>query len=148
MIEILQDEKYSFISTEDKTFIISFNSILEKIGFTSGNNIGDGFCWGKYMIKYTKSGVKSKRVYARIYIKNESIALRLFFSNVNKHREFIENAPKHIKEVFIKDGHSDCKYCRSDKEGKCKFRKTYIKLFFRYPYISKHSLRILQRPDL
>jgi len=76
------------------------------------------------MIIYTRSGVKSKNVFARIYIRDSSIVLRLFFSNIDKHREYIENAPSHIKGVFVGD-FGKCQHDKDDKDGKCQFRKTY-----------------------
>ena len=43
-----------------------------------GGKIGSGYCWGKYMVIYRKSGVKSENVYARIYMRDADIVLRLF----------------------------------------------------------------------
>ncbi|MGA1870213.1 MAG: hypothetical protein ACMUJM_16875 [bacterium] len=124
MKNILQEERFHFISNNDKEFILAFDDKMTKLGYDFGGKIGKGFCWGKYMIIYTKSGVKNKKVFARIYIREASIILRLFFSNIDKHREFLENAPSHIKEVFLGE-YGDCHHCHNDKEGACKFRKTY-----------------------
>jgi hypothetical protein len=76
------------------------------------------------MVIYRKSGVKSKKVFARFYIREESIVLRLFFSKIDKDRAYIENAPSHIKDVFVGD-YGNCHRCHNDKDGICKFRKTY-----------------------
>lgn len=76
------------------------------------------------MLIYRKTGVKSKNVYARIYIRDTSIALRLFLNDIDKHRQYIECAPPHIKEVFV-GPIADCQHDRVDPDGGCKFRKTY-----------------------
>lgn len=117
---ILNEKEYSFISPQNKEFIIAFTDELKSLGFYN-EEIGSGFCWGKYMIIYRKEGVKSKNVYARIYIRDDSICLRLFFNNVTKHNEYIGNAPDYIKNVFIGD-YGTCKHCKGDN---CKFRKDY-----------------------
>ena len=120
----LAKEEYSFINTKDKEFITAFDKAINEIGYSSGNNIGSGFCWGRYMIIYAKTGVKDKKVAARIYIREDSIMLRLFFSNIDKHREYIENAPEFIRQPFV-NKHGDCNHCHNEKDGLCRFRKTY-----------------------
>ena len=65
MDDILKEERFDFISNDDKAFILAFNDAMTKLGYDFGNKIGSGFCWGKYMVIYTRSGVKSKNVYAR-----------------------------------------------------------------------------------
>jgi hypothetical protein len=124
MNDILQEERFDFISNNDKAFIRTFDEEMTHLGYEFGNKIGSGFCWGKYMLIYTKSGVKSKNVYARIYIRDASIVLRLFLNGIDKHRPFIENAPAYIKEVFT-GPYGDCKRCHNDKGGACQFRKSY-----------------------
>ncbi len=124
MKTLLQEERFNFISPENKAFISSFDKEISKLGYGFGGSIGSGFCWGKYMIIYSKLGVKSKQVAARIYIRENSIVLRLFLNKIDKHREFIEKSPGFIKEVFTGE-HGKCKHCHNDKEGVCKFRKSY-----------------------
>lgn len=124
METILSEERFNIISKENKAFICTFSDELSRLGYGFGGNIGSGFCWGKYMIIYSKIGVKSKQVIARIYIRENSIVLRLFLNKIDKHREYIENAPAFIKEVFTGD-HGKCNHCHNDKGGVCKFRKTY-----------------------
>ena len=63
------------------------------------------------MIIYGKTGTKSRPCIARIYIHNNYISLRLYFSNISKHRVYIENTPEHIKTIFY--GGQDCP-CRSN----------------------------------
>ena len=124
MPDFLQNNRFGFISASDKEFILAFDDEMSRLGYDFGDKIGNGFCWGKYMMIYTKTGVKSKRVYARIYIRDDGIALRLFLNDIDKHRGYIEKSPAHIKEVFV-GSHGDCQHCQNDKDGKCKFRKTY-----------------------
>ena len=120
----MAEERFNIISEENKAFILAFDNEISKLGYGFGSNIGNGFCWGKYMIIYSKIGVKSKQVVARIYIRENSIILRLFLNKIDKHREYIENASSFIKEVFSGQ-HGDCSHCHNDKGGMCKFRKTY-----------------------
>jgi RimJ/RimL family protein N-acetyltransferase len=123
-MDILNEERFGFISETDKGFIHAFNEEMSKLGYNFGDKIDSGYCWGKYMILYRKSGVKRDKVFARIYIRDTEIVLRLFFNDIDKYCEFIENAPSHIKDVFIgEDG--NCQHCHNDKDGVCRFRKTY-----------------------
>jgi hypothetical protein len=124
MKDILKEERFNFISPNDKAFIVAFDDEMVKLGYTCGDKIGSGYCWGKYMVIYTKAGVKSKNVYARIYIRDESIVLRLFLNAIDKHRTYVESAPSYIKDVFTGD-YGNCKHCHNDKDGKCMFRKSY-----------------------
>ncbi len=73
------------------------------------------------MIIYRKSNVKSKNVVARIYIREQSIVLRLFLNKVIKHSDYISETPDYIKSVFIGE-YGNCKHCKGDN---CKFRKDY-----------------------
>jgi hypothetical protein len=124
MIDLLNEERFDFIANDEKRFMSAFDDAMTKLGYTFGNNIGSGYCWGRYMLIYRKSEGKSKNVFARIYIRDENIVLRLFLNAMDKHRGYIENSPSHIKEVFVGD-HGKCKHCHNDKAGDCRFRKTY-----------------------
>lgn len=124
MKDLLNQGRFDFISKRDKGFILAFNDEMTRLGYGFGDQIGSGYCWGKYMIIYTRAGAKSKKVFARIYIRDESIALRFFLNDIEKHREYVENAPSHIKDVFVGD-FGDCKHCHNEKDGRCRFRKTY-----------------------
>lgn len=121
---ILNEERFDFVSSNDKGFIIAFNDEMSKLGYGFGGKVGSGYCWGKYMIIYTRAGVKSKKVFARIYLRDERIALRLFLNEIDNHREYVEHAPSHIKEVFVGD-FGGCKHCHNEKDGICRFRKKY-----------------------
>lgn len=121
MIEqLLQEDRFNFINSDDKQFICEFTKVLADMGYTCSNTIGNGFCWGKYMIIYTKENVKSRKVAARIYIRENDIVLRMFFNNVSKHSEYIVNTPDYIKNVFI-GSYGKCRHCKDS----CKFRKVY-----------------------
>jgi hypothetical protein len=124
MNDILKEDRFNFIGSREKGFIVAFNDEMSRLGYGFGDKIGSGYCWGRYMIIYTKSGGKSKKVFARIYIREDGIVLRLFFSEIDKHREYIERAPAHIKGVFVGE-HGNCKHCHNDRDGVCRFRKTY-----------------------
>ena len=122
MEETLSEERFNIISEPDKAFITAFDKAINNLGYDFGGAIGDGHCWGKYMIIYSKTGAKTKKVIARIFIREDEIVLRLFFNDIDKHRAYIESAPEHIKNVFIKN-HGDCS-CNPQKEN-CRTRKTY-----------------------
>ncbi|MFC1886249.1 hypothetical protein ACFLZM_04265 [Thermodesulfobacteriota bacterium] len=124
MKDILKEDWFDPISNNDKAFIIAFDNEMTKLGYDSGGKIGSGYVWGKYMIIYRKSRVKSKKVFARIYIRDENVVLRLFFSKIDRHREYIENSPPHIKMVFAGD-YGNCQRCHNHKDGICKFTKAY-----------------------
>lgn len=117
----MAEEQFNFIREGDRNFIVDFTNALERMGYTYGDQIGSGYCWGRFMLIFRKANVKSKNVVARIYIKDDSIVLRLFFNNVTKHAVFISGSPEHIRNAFIGD-YGTCKHCKGDS---CKFRKDY-----------------------
>lgn len=121
---ILEEKRFDILSKENKAFIITFDEEISKLGYGSGGNIGSGACWGKYMIVYSKIGIKNKQVAARIYIKENIVILRHFLNKIDAHRAYIENTERYIKEVFT-GKHADCQHCHNEKNGACKFRKTY-----------------------
>jgi hypothetical protein len=124
MSNFLNEERFNCISMDDKCFIVAFDEAMTRLGYDFGGQIGSGYCWGRYMLIYRRSGVKSEKVYARIYIRDQSIVLRLFLNDIDKHRKYIEGLPAYIKEVFTGD-HGKCNHDRDDKEEVCKFRKSY-----------------------
>jgi len=124
MKELLREKRFSIIRKGDKDFIAAFSKSMDELGYTFDGVIGEGFCWGKYMIIYRKASVKNKNVLARIYIRDEGLVLRLYLNNIDKHRAYIENAPDYIKSPFL-DDHGVCKHCKNEKGASCKFRKTY-----------------------
>lgn len=124
MISQLCEDRFDFISVENKAFMHAFDDEMAKLDYGFGGKIGDGFCWGRYMVIYRKLGVKSETVYARLYLRESEIVLRLFLNQIDKHCAFIEKAPDHIKTVFT-GPRGDCEHCHNDKGGVCKFRKSY-----------------------
>jgi hypothetical protein len=121
--ELMSEKRFDIISDDDKTFIIAFSDKIEQLGYHFGGGIGEGYGWGKFMIIYPKAGVKGKKVAARIFIGDTGvIVLRLYFNNVDKHRNYIERSNEHIKAVFIGE-HGNCN-CNPKKVG-CRARKTY-----------------------
>ena len=116
MEELLSEKRFNIVSEPDKAFILAFDKAINEIGYDCENIIGSGIGWGLFMIIYGKTGTKSRPCIARIYIKEDSIALRLFFSSINKHCTYIESAPQHIKTAF--SGGRNCP-CGPD----CKFSK-------------------------
>lgn len=122
MKDRLSEERFNIISEPDKTFILAFDEEINKLGYSFGGNIGWGACWGIYMIIYSKGGIKGKQVTSRIFIREGSIILRLFFNNIDKHSDYIENTPHYIKNVFT-GTHGNCS-CNPKKEN-CGFRKIY-----------------------
>ncbi len=116
---------YDFIPSTGKRFIAAFDSAMRDRGYVAGG-ITDGYCWGKHMVIYTKEGVKSKKSYARIYIKEGGeVVLRMYFSNIDNHRAYIEMTPSHVKQAFTGD-YGVCGHCHNQKDGgACMHRKTY-----------------------
>lgn len=123
MKQQLLEPACDFISDADKAFILSFDEAMGDMEY-SCDNIGKGYCWGRYMMIYARGGVKNKKVAARIYVRDHSIVLRLYLNNVDKHSAYIENAPEFIRWPLIND-HGSCQHCHNEKDGGCKFRKTY-----------------------
>ena len=127
-VQLLQEPRFDFMSRDDKVFITAFDAVMLERGWGLENNGHfSGYCWGRYMLIYCKLGVKAKNVIARIFLRDDGMVLRLFFSNIDKHRAFLEDAPEHIKSVFL-TGHGNCNHCKGighREDGNCSFRKTY-----------------------
>jgi hypothetical protein len=117
---VLSEDRFDFISDADKSFMASFDESMAEFGHTFGGDIGKGYSWGRYMVTYTKTG--SKKIIARIYIRDDGIAVRLYFSNIDKHRAYIESAPEIIKSVFT-NNHGNC--ACNPRDENCRHRKTY-----------------------
>lgn len=124
MTDFLDEECFDFVNAADKAFIRAFDAEMNRLGYSFRGSIGSGYCWGRYMLIYTRGGEKARNVTARVYLAERGITLRLFLNGVDKHRAFIENAPAHIQEVFTGE-YATCKRCHNDKDGVCKFRKSY-----------------------
>jgi len=111
--ELLSENRFGAISQPDKEFIIAFDKAIGELGYDCENIITSGLTWSKFMIVYGKTGTKSRPCAARIFMKEDgTVTLRLFLNKVNKHRQYIESTPAHIKDAFIFTG-GDCKSCNS-----------------------------------
>lgn len=123
--QLLEESRFDFVSADDKAFIMAFDAVMLELGWgLETNGLYKGYMWGQYMLIYCKLGVKAKKVAARIYMRDNGIVLRMYFSGINKHRAYIENSPPHVKGVFI-GTHGNCGHCGNEKDGKCTHRKTY-----------------------
>lgn len=60
MEELCKEKEYSFVSSKDKEFIAAFDTEMDRLGYTCGNTIGDGYCRERKMIIYSKWAVKAK----------------------------------------------------------------------------------------
>ena len=49
----------------------------------------------------------------------------MFFSRINMHRVYIENAPFRIKAAFVNE-HGNCSHCGNERDGTCRHRKKYM----------------------
>lgn len=121
----LSDPLYDFVSDNDKAFVIAFDKAMHKIGYEN-SGITPYVCFGKYKIEYSKTGLKTKKVIARFYFRDDDIVLRLYFTKIDKHIAYIENSCDFIKSSFTNDtgkcGHCDNGFNVNDS---CNFRKTY-----------------------
>ena len=106
----LSEEKFDVISEDDKAFIFAYDDALSPLGYDFGNRL-----WGATSyteVGYSKTGVKSKNMVSRIRIEHDTgkITLRIYVNNVDKYRDFIENAPLHIKAGFAFES-GECTGC-------------------------------------
>jgi len=143
MKNLMEEEKFNIVSDENKTFLIAFDEEMAKLGYGICE-VADAYHWAKnwinakYMINYTRTGIKKKKLIAHIFIKEDGIFLRLFAlkegansnhtremarSVIEPHREYIESAPAHIKELFTKD--TDCDHTHENENGFCWRLDTY-----------------------
>jgi hypothetical protein len=123
MDDLLSEPRFRIISKADKAFITAFDKEMVKLGCGFGGSIGKGDHNGRFMIAYSLTAVPSKKVMARIFIRDNEIVLKLILSDVEKHSSYIENAAAHIKDVFTGE-HGDCAACNSRIEA-CRMRKIY-----------------------
>lgn len=121
MIRTQLNEKCAdYLRPEDKEFVIAATQGFEQLGYTH-NGLEKGYMWGKYMMIFRKAGVKSKKVYARIYIQENHIVLRLYFNNISKRADYILHCPDFIQKVFLGE-YGNCSRCSGEE---CKHRKKY-----------------------
>lgn len=125
MERLLQSPQFEYLSGQSKTFVLAFDEAMDTLGYTSGGEIGDGYCWGRHMVIYTRVGVKSKKSYARIYLQEDGLVLRFYFSKVDGHSEAIAAKPQFIQEAFT-GAFGQCGHCHNQRQdGGCSHRKCY-----------------------
>jgi len=110
MDEILSERRFNIISEPDKAFILAFDKAMNEFGYDYGGVIRSGNVFSPLLIVYGKTDTKSRPCPARIYINDNGIRFRLFLNKVDAHRQYIENAPAHIKNAFTSDS-GRCTLC-------------------------------------
>ena len=122
--EILAEDRFKVISAPDKSFIISFDKVMNEVGYDFGGAIIGNK--DVMVIVYGKTGTKTRPRPACFYIRDDgTVCLKLYLHKVDDRRQYIENAPAHIKEIFTNDM-GKCNACNF-RDGKCKYNctKTY-----------------------
>ena len=122
--EILAESRFNAISMPDKDFIIAFDEAMDEWGYDFGGTIVGNK--DLMAIVYGKTGTKTRPRPACIHIFDDGkICLKLYLAKIDKHQQYIENAPSHIKEMFTNDI-GKCNACNF-KDGRCKYKctKTY-----------------------
>jgi len=114
---ILSERRFGNISESDKVFIVAFNKAMNEMEYEY-NIIGNK---DYIIIAFEKTNPKSRPAYFHID-NNDNIGLRLFMTKIDAHRQFIENAPTHIKNLFTSE-QGRCTGC-SFRDGKCKYNVT------------------------
>jgi len=145
MADLMAQEKFSIVSNADKTLLIALDEEMAKLGYGIYESI-DAWEWSKnwfkarYQINYTITKMKKRKYMAHVFIKDDGsvILLRLLTekiganshntrqescSFIDPHREYIENAPAHVKELFTKK--SDCNHTHENENGFCWRLDTY-----------------------
>jgi len=121
--EILSENRFKIVSEPDRIFIIAFDKAMNDIGYDFGGTISGNK--DLMAIIYGKTGTKSRLCPARIHIGNDGkINLRLYLHKVDDHRQYIENAPAHVRTVFTNNV-GKCTGCNF-RDGKCKYKCTKI----------------------
>ena len=112
------DKKFEIVSAPDKEFIMAFDKAMNEFGYNCGDVVNRRK--DKRIIQYKKIGVKSSPFVAQIQISDGNISLHYQFKNridfnrkMEKLRDYIENAPEHIKNAFLFNN-NPCKYCKEN----------------------------------
>lgn len=127
MKTLLADANHSYVSAQERTWLLEFYNQMEQLGFEK-ILIGDFDRWGNDTVAFIKPNVKAKTYVVKIAFDGNSVCFRLYCRNVQKHQLFIESAPKHIVEIFTGDI-GNCGHCpvggSVKPDGSCSHRKTY-----------------------
>jgi hypothetical protein len=108
--DFLTERRFDVITAANKEFIVAFDREIKDFGYDFGGVVTSGNVWSPIVIVYGKTGTKSRPCAARIYIKDDGIMFRLYLNKVDNHRQYIENAPAHIKNAFTSDT-GRCTFC-------------------------------------
>ncbi len=125
MNPFFDDPQLSYLSATDRRFVARFDEAMKAAGFPDGGRLGPGYCWGRHLVAYAKGRPGSERQVARVYLRDDGITLRLYLSDLDKHRAYLERASEAILAPFLA-GFGDCVHCHNQRpDGTCKFRKSY-----------------------
>ena len=112
------------MNEQDLAFIAAFDEAMHAAGYVR-YKLHDNAYWNSF-IAYIKPGAKTPKIIARIYLHDDSNVLRVYASNVDRRRAYLESAPAFIQQPFSDD--SDiCKPCKGMHipNGNCRYQKTY-----------------------
>lgn len=137
--KLLSDETYEFAVQNDKDFIVAFITLMMAAGYEN-NGIQPYVVFGKCKIEYFRPGNKTNKYVARIYLRDDEIVLRLYFSNIDRHSAYIAQVPDFIRKPFV-DGVHKCKKpnCKGIGNGKCRYQKIYTIDGVRYMTCAEQS---------
>ena len=110
--DLMSERRFNHVSDADKAFILAFDKAIGEMGYDFGKFFTSAYSGSAVMIVYGKTDTKSRPVAARVIINNDGIVLRLYLKKIDSHRNYIENAPIHIQDVFTGTD-SDCSFCRN-----------------------------------
>ena len=128
MKNLLGNDKYSYVNEEDKAFIIALDDAVVGLGYAH-NGIEDHAENDGFEIRYYRTGLKTRKYCVKSYFRGGVFTFRMLFTNIDRHREYIENAPDFIKQPFV-NAKSVCKRgtfsgCIGQRSDKCSYKKTY-----------------------
>ena len=121
--EILSESRFNIISQSDKDFMKAFDKAMSDMGYDFGGDIVGNKDF--MVIVYGKTDTKAKyrpRPACFHIDNNGKVGLKLYLGKIDEHRQYIENAPTHIKEIFTNDK-GKCNGCNF-RNGKCKYNVT------------------------
>ena len=111
---------------DGNTFIAAFDEAMNAAGYARLEKPHDNAYWNSF-IAYVKPGAKTPKIIARIYLRDDGIVLRVYASNIDKRRAYLEGAPAFIQQPFVNDDNNCKPGCKGMRmaNGKCRYQKTY-----------------------